>query len=543
MSLSSAHASSALAASDQRNTGIPEHRDTSIEKVCCWCGSSFVRIGDFFWCRTRDCRDRQASHSIWVQEQGDDGTNKTIYLYVPLPRQVEFDACLARYLLGGGAAGSTKSYAGRWAMYRRALRYPGYTGLILRQTWGELESTHFELMDKEQLIFQEYGINAVFSKTNRQMVFTHPDGKKSIIEGGHMDDANQVKKYLGRERDEIMVDEGSLFDPKALRELSTRARTTKIALLRDGIRGLFRVYTNPGGPSSSMLRELFIDHDPVWENYPARFREVYNPSDWVYIPGRLEDNPYLDDAYEADLALLETWRYEQLRYNNWDVVAGLFFEKFVPRAPFVQDLGDPGSSVQWFRCMDWGYVNPGCVLWIACLPDGINYVRAEYKFSHTLVDDVSTEIHERTRDHDIQRVRYTIADPSLWKVTSHDTGELISETFMKPPNRVPMVPGDNRRLSGWQRVRENLRIRSDGNPTLVIHPDCRYLIRSLSNAVSDKNNPEDIDTDIDDHALDTLRYGLMSRPSPTKTIKVGSGKTFKAKQAQIKRAKAALRRR
>jgi hypothetical protein len=28
----------------------------------------------------------------------------------------------------------------------------------------------------------------------------------------------------------------------------------------------------------------------------------------------------------------------------------------------------------------------------------------------------------------------------------------------------------------------------------------------------DENNPEDVDTDMEDHAYDALRYGIMSRP-------------------------------
>ena len=514
-------------------------RDAVIEKSCCWCGGKFVRIEKFYWCSNEACRERQANHSIWVQSQ--DG-KRFDYLYVPLPRQVEFDACTARYLLGGGAAGSTKSFAGRWSMYRRALKYEGYTGLILRETWPELESTHFELMDQEQHIFQEYGIDAKFSITNRQMVFTHPSGRKSIIEGGHMEDPKQVKKYLGRERDEIMVDEGSLFQPRPLLELSTRARTTKQAILRDGIRGLFRVYTNPGGPASSILRDLFIDHSPDWDKFPKRFKEKYDPAEWVYIPGHLEDNPYLSDEYEADLSLLEPWRYEQLRHNNWDVVAGLFFETWKGRAPYVQDLGDPGSSVQWFRSMDWGYVAPGCVLWWACMPDNVLYIRHCYKFSHTLVEDVCDEIREKDLDLGIipSNIRYFCADPALWQ-KGQDDGEAISETFAK--NRISLIKSRNDRQNGWQRVRQNFRLvpSVDGpRPTVIIHPDCRYLIRTIQEAVSDKNNPEDIDTSIDDHALDALRYGVMSRPAPTRHSQQSDPRTFKAHQARMIQARRQL---
>jgi hypothetical protein len=38
----------------------------------------------------------------------------------------------------------------------------------------------------------------------------------------------------------------------------------------------------------------------------------------------------------------------------------------------------------------------------------------------------------------------------------------------------------------------------------------------LPAAVSAKTDPDDMDTTGDDHALDALRYGAMSRPAPTR---------------------------
>jgi hypothetical protein len=420
-------------------------------------------------------------------------------------------------------------------MYRRALAIPDYEGLILRRTWDELKKHHFRLMDREANTFRDkFGIDVNFSITNREMTF--PNG--SIIEGGHMEDAADVDKYLSRERDEIVCDEGSTFPPRPLLELSTRARSTKPQVLAAGFRGLFRVYTNPGGPASNLLRDLFIDHSPDWDQFPEKFKEKYDPAEWAYIPGALEDNPYLDDQYESDLAVLEPWRYEQLRHNNWDIVSGIFFHAF--RASLhVKDLGDPGGDVEWFRSMDWGYINPGVFLWWACLPDGVYYIRRELKFSHMEIPDVAKEVHDITRDLNIVRVRYTVADPSI-AAAFGDTGESIQETFQRPPARLSLSLGDNNRISGWQRVRELLKVRADGRPTVIIHPDCRYLIRTLAAAISAKNNPEDVDTSIDDHALDALRYGAMSRPSPTRRSTTKSGRTFKAQQDLIKRHRRAL---
>jgi hypothetical protein len=362
-----------------------------------------------------------------------------------------------------------------------------------------------------------------------------------------MEDPKDIDKYLSRERDAIVADEGVKFQPQPLMELSTRARSTKPAVEAfaraysynhlpasadiPGGGAVFWVLSNPGGPAATVLRELFIDHEPAWENYSEEFKEAYDPREWGYIPGNLEDNPYLPASYERDLAVLQSWRYKQLRHNDWDIVAGQFFTDFKPRI-HVRDLGDPENNVEWFRSLDWGYVKPGDVLWWACMPDGVYYIRYEWKFSGMLITEVAKEIREKTKDWGIPRVRYTVADPST-KAKYGDTGESIQETFGRPPHSVPLTLGDNNRINGWQRIREMMKVRPDGMATIVIHPDCRYLIRSLSSAVSDKSNPEDVDTRIDDHALDTMRYGAMSRPAPTRVKTLTGSNTFNAQRKRL----------
>lgn len=503
---------------------------------CCWCNGTYVKIGNHYWCETAACREKQAANAVAVQSTGENG-GEIHYLYLPLPKQVDFDSCKERYLLGGGAAGSTKSHAARWGMYRRALAIHDYEGLLLRRTWPELEKHHFRLMDREARIFQSFGINAKFSITNREMTF--PNG--SVIEGGHMENQDDVDKYLSRERDEIVCDEGSTFPPKALLELSTRARSTKPQVLATGSRGSFRVYTNPGGPASKMLYEFFIAHEPEWEDFPKELKEDYWPHEWVYIPGNLEDNPYLPPDYERDLALLTPWRFQQLRHNDWNVVAGQFFTEF-SSSTHVKDLkiDSIGERCEFFRSMDWGYVNPGVVLWWACLPDGVYYIVKEFKFSHATISEVCAQILERDQEIGVRRLRYTAADPAMWQPAG-TTGEAMNETFAK--NGVPLIKAHNDRQNGWQRVREMLRLRDDDRPTIIFHPDCRYTIRTMAQAISAKNEPEDVDTTIDDHAIDTVRYGAMSRPAPTRRKSQHRSGTFNAAIADLRKFQANLTRR
>ena len=45
---------------------------------------------------------------------------------------------------------------------------------------------------------------------------------------------------------------------------------------------------------------------------------------------------------------------------------------------------------------------------------------------------------------------------------------------------------------------------------------CRHIIRTLPALQHDETKPEDLDTTMEDHAADSVRYGCMSRPWTTK---------------------------
>lgn len=468
---------------------------------CCWCRQLLVVVDRIWWCPTPACREKQREHGLGLQAKKGGWT----WLYVPTPKQVVFDACPAKYILFGGAAGPGKSHAVRWALYRRCLRQPGYEAVLLRKTFPELEKTHLRRMRTEAPL-----IGAEFIESKHLMRF--PNG--SLIECGHMDDEAGLQKWLSTEYHAIVPDEGSTFDPDRLLELSTRARR----ISPDGSeKGKFWVVSNPGGPASSMLLDFFIDHQPDFEKYP-HLEKKYVPEQWAYIPALLDDNPYLDDDYEATLSVLQPWRYEQLRHGDWRVFSGQFFGTFNDRR-HVRDLGDLGGDVRWFRSMDWGHNKPGCWGWWAILPDGRIYKRTDRKFQGESVQVNAKTLKARTEDLGIRKVSYNVADPACFIKTGNVghkearfIGQSIGETFGL--NGVPLVRGDNDRYNGWQRLHDLLRDAPDGDPWMLFHPSCKYTIRSMAAAKSDDKDPDDVDTESDDHALDETRYGAMSRPNP-----------------------------
>lgn len=475
--------------------------------TCCWCQRPLEQYGTQWWCPTPACKTRQFRHSICtVHRSGPAKGQPDTYLYVPTPKQVEFDACPARYVLYGGAAGPGKSHAARWALYRRCMQIPGFEALLLRKTYPELEKTHLRRMAQEAPL-----VGASFTESKRMVAW--PNG--SLIECGHMEDAAAVQKYLSTEYDAIVPDEGATFDPLSLLELSTRARTSKPQVLASG-GARFWVVSNPGGPASSTLLDFFVDHAPDLDQFPALAGQ-YNPAEWAYIPAQLQDNPYLDPQYERQLALLPQWRYDQLRHGDWRVFVGQFFGQFNQRR-HIRDLGPLGEGVSWFRSLDWGFNAPGCWGWYAVLPDGRIYKRSDRKFRGESVHEniVALQHHEAALE--LPPVSYSVGDPSIYIKTGQvgmytpSLGQSIGETFAI--NGVPIRRGESDRYSGWQRLHDLLRDAPDGDPWLILHPSCTYTIRSLASAVSDPHDADDVDTDSDDHALDETRYGAMSRPHP-----------------------------
>ena len=446
-------------------------------------------------------------------------TGTTVCLNVPLPSQAMFEECQVKNILWGGQAGPGKSHGVRWWLYKRSLIVPKHEALLTRENWEQLEKTHIRRMQEELPLLGAEMVGTEARFTNR-----------SFIDCGHMADAKAVSRYLSTEYGTIVCDEASQTPVDSegvtpLGELSTRARKVYRDLNGASVRPRFLPVSNPGGPSAPWLCDMFIDHTPDFDLYPA-LRPVFNDDgeqvkgyqvdQWAYIPARLDDNPYQDPEYEDTLSVLSAVRFEQLRHGDWHVFSGQFFREWSDRT-HVQALEIP-SDLRWFRSLDWGYNAPGCVLWWVVLSDGRLYLRSELKFQRRDVSEVARLIKERDAELGLTKPIPTYADPSIWAKTGNSTktktqGESVAETFALM--RLAMTKGDNDRYNGWMRCHQILRPAPDGQPWCLVHPDCRYLIRSIAAAKSNEKDPDDVDTTSDDHALDAWRYGAMSRPAPS----------------------------
>jgi hypothetical protein len=105
-----------------------------------------------------------------------------------------------------------------------------------------------------------------------------------------------------------------------------------------------------------------------------------------------------------------------------------------------------------------------------------------------------------------------VADPAIF---SEDGGPSIAQRMSvrgcywnKADNkRVPQAGA----MGGWDQLRS--RLKGDGEkPAIYFFSTCVHAIRTIPALQHDEDRPEDIDTESEDHAADSVRYGAMSRP-------------------------------
>jgi hypothetical protein len=121
-----------------------------------------------------------------------------------------------------------------------------------------------------------------------------------------------------------------------------------------------------------------------------------------------------------------------------------------------------------------------------------------------------------------EKVEYTVASPDLWN-KRQETGQ-SGEEIMYAAGLQDLVNADDNRIPGWRAMMEYIEPYHDPNDPdpeaktarLRIFETCPNLIRTLPSLVHDDHNPEDVSGKGEDHAAESIRYGIMSRPQEAK---------------------------
>lgn len=427
----------------------------------------------------------------------------------PLPKQREFLESAfnlngSKYVLYCGGIGSGKTLIGCITVLSWAIMYPG-DYLIARQFYPELKittlKTFLEICPKEVLLEHRVadGIVRIKSSNGRvsNIIFRQleePDKLRSLnLSGFYIDESSQVSE-------------------------------TAFMLLQGRLRG--------NGPRKGILTSNPNGHD--WQ-YLWFYKQDHLKSDKVkeaykLIKAPSTENVHLPEGYVQ--SMLDSWSEDRIKreiYGDFDSFEGQVYSEFNRSIHVIPPFKVPD---EWTKVMaiDHGYRNPTAVLWAAIDYDENVFIYREFYEREWLIEEIckgnrrvnKAGILSLTGKEKIEQCRI---DPST-KARRGTTGGSDWDAYMDNlPSGFPLLPANNEKTAGIDRVKTFFKVDSRTNkPKLTIMSNCVNLIDELSkyrykelNAnekgrVNEKEEP----VKVDDHAVDALRYLIMSRPEPPK---------------------------
>lgn len=439
---------------------------------------------------------------------------------------------------GARGGGKTESSIGDWLQHSSTYG-ENAIGIFVRRKFKQLA----EVIARTKQLFPKLG-----AKYNEQKAeWVMPGGAR--LKFVYLERDSDAEEYQGHNYTRVYVEEVTNFpSPGPIDKLRATLRSGS------GVPVGMRLTGNPGGPGHNWVKARYIDPDPKGYKIIEESCDVEIDGEMqtaslsrVFIPSKLGDNRLLlrsDPTYVLRLrqsgseALVKAWL-----EGNWDIVDGAYF------TDLDEPLhGRPGDIIRWappstvrFRSFDWGSAKPFSVGWWAIadgtwprdnpLPFGAIFRYREWygasgvnKGLGSTADTVSREIIKMEKG---DRIRYAVADPAIF---IRNGGPSIAESMAQCRWR----RADNKRLPGWEAMRQRI----SGQPTIVedegqlhtvnvpmmyIADECEDFWRTVPTLQHSDKDPEDLDTDGEDHVADEVRYACMSRPWKPKLITPETG--------------------
>lgn len=447
----------------------------------------------------------------------------------------------ATEILYGGAAGGGKSHLMRAAAITWCAAIPGLQVYLFRRIRDDLVKNHMEGPKGFRAQLAGWVMCGFVKIVDDEIRFWN--GSRIYL--CHCKDEKDIYKYQGAEIHVLLVDELTHFSEAMYRFLRNRVRMVGLTVPKQYAGRFPRILSgaNPGNIGHLWVKATFVDHGS-YDIYRASPEEGGMMRQ--FIPALLEDNPSMtedDPGYETRLQGLGSATLVQaMRYGNWDVVEGAFFDCWDPLRHVVRPFDVPRTWMR-FRSMDWGSAKPFSVGWWAVVGDQITVEARDGGKQVTLPRGCLVRYREwygaskpnvglklkneaigagiKEREAQDGQITYGVLDPACF---AENGGPSIAEQIRRG-GAVDFRPADNTRtaqrgaMGGWAEMRSRLIGDDDGHPMIVCFSTCHDSIRTLPALQHDDVRPEDVNTDQEDHGPDDWRYACNSRPwvRPVKT--------------------------
>lgn len=477
----------------------------------------------------------------------------------------------ANEVLYGGAAGGGKSFLMRCAAILWCAAVAGLQVYLFRRVRDDLVKNHMEGPKGFRALLAPWVLCRFVRIVDDEIRFWN--GSRIYL--CHCKDAKDIYKYQGAEIHVLLIDELTHWTEAMYRFLRNRCRQSGLKTIPEKWRHRFpRILcsANPGNIGHLFVKSTFVEGV---ETYAIRdMPDDEGGMRRQFIPAQLEDNPSLmddDPGYERRMAGLGSKELVRaMRYGDWDVIEGAFFDCWEGNRHVVRPFAIPATWTR-FRSGDWGSAKPFSFGWWAVvgeecrvpnrqdqlitLPRGCLVRYREWygmkekqanvglKLDNEMIGEGLVE-----REHMDPRLDYGVLDPACFTANGGKSIEeqiytgMVREGKARNVKPMPFVKADNTRnvaigaAGGWGEMRSRLVGDDDGHPMVVCFSTCLDSIRTIPALQHDPVRLEDLDSDGEDHAADEWRYACASRPwvktAPKAPAKRKSGYTSSVNQDQ-----------
>jgi hypothetical protein len=308
--------------------------------------------------------------------------------------------------------------------------------------------------------------------------------------------------------------------------------------------------TNPSGPGHNWVKRRFIDCARNGEVVKTEV-EVFNPrtqkeelvvKKQVAIFGSYRENIYLSPEYIAELDMMTESDYNLKRawlYGDWDVTAGGAIDDLWDSN--VHILPDFNVPSEWYidRAFDWGSSHPFSVGWwaeangeevelpdgrIFCPPRGTLIKICEWygtkeigtnKGLRISAGDIALGIKDREKNW-MRSGRFHCqpnpgpADNQIADIKEIDVDTIEKKMSDKGIRWTKSNKSKGARHHGLELIRDRLLASKRGEgPGLYFMRACAASIDTLPSLPRDEKDPDDVDTNAEDHAYDEARYRVL----------------------------------
>lgn len=439
-----------------------------------------------------------------------------------------------------------------------------WRGILFRETYPQLDDVKKKC---RKWILQMFP-SATFNKNDH--TWTFPEGEQLLLR--HMKTPDDYYAYHGHEYPWVGWEELTNWATDECYKLMMSCCRSAVDPERRDRNGQkmprkYRATTNPYGKGHGWVKRRFQLPQMrgkviyVEDEYEGGVKEI-RPR--FAIHSSFKENLKLiaaEPEYETNIRSAARNPAEEAAWlhGDWDITSGGMFDDLWTAKCHVIEPFEIPKTWRIDRAFDWGSSKPASVGWWA-ESDGSDVKLANGKILSTVKGDlfriaewyvaypgsnkglkltpseiaagiVEREVAMKLRGRNFCRVKQGPADSSIWDDSG---GPSIASQMLRQVrvdgvlyNGIVWLKADKRpgsRKNGWEAIRQRLKnsIKPEGGirekPGIFVFDTCKDFCATVPVLPRDGKDPDDVDTDAEDHIADETRYRVMT---PKRIVRYG----------------------